>query len=170
MQCQNQVSTPLGPFALRKENSPLWNSLSFAMMRSFGFSIQDYSPFSMQFDQVVDDLQKVVISYLPWTFPFDGIKGSHKDDNEAVETTMDAKEAGGSSNRIIIGSGTCCLGRAKRRQHHGTSFSLILRLHVIDSSVPTNSNQNTLQKIHNLTGFRWLDLKMAFSTRMGFSA
>ncbi len=32
---------------------------------------------------------------------FDGIKGSHNDDNEAVETTLDAKEAGGSSTNII---------------------------------------------------------------------
>jgi hypothetical protein len=72
-----------------------------ATMYSFGFSIQDCSPFSMQFDQV-GDLQNIFISYLPWTFAFDGIKGSHNDDIEAVDTTTDAEEAGGSSNHIII--------------------------------------------------------------------
>jgi hypothetical protein len=63
------------------------NAKMLVMMDSFGFSIQDCSPFSMQFNQA-DDLQKVFISYLSQTFAFDGIKGSHNDDNEAVAQVL----------------------------------------------------------------------------------
>jgi hypothetical protein len=75
------------------------NMKMLAMMRSFGFSIQDCSPFSVQFDQA-DDLQSVFISYLPRTFSFDGIEGLHNDNDEEVETPTDAKEAGGSGKIV----------------------------------------------------------------------
>ena len=50
-----------------------------AMMHSLGFSVEDYSPFSMHFDEEADHLQKVSLLYLPWTFVFDRVEGSQND-------------------------------------------------------------------------------------------
>jgi hypothetical protein len=67
-----------------------------AMMHSFGFSVQDCSPFSVQFDKEPDHLQKIFISYLPRTFVFDGVEGSQNDNNEgdAEGDEMGASNAG----------------------------------------------------------------------------
>jgi hypothetical protein len=71
-----------------------------AMMHSFGFAVQDCSPFSVQFDEEAD-LQKVFMSYLPWTFVFDGVEGSQNDDdNNEADETGNTEEPGG-SGRIV---------------------------------------------------------------------
>jgi hypothetical protein len=71
-----------------------------AMMHSFGFTVQDCSPFSVQFDEEAD-LQKVFMSYLLRTFVFDGVEGSQNDDdNNEADETGNTEEPGG-SGRIV---------------------------------------------------------------------